>query len=267
MIAIVNEFFSQIIKDSRVHYMHLVHAISISFDNKTKISHVDRTREFPHATERDLLPRVAGVNIVLNAWCRNSTQLSEHHYSLDMQMLPLRNFSFDLTSKKTSSEGERGRDRSNERRDRWRRIRIFSQGPLRVTPRPSPATTQNTRSSNSPSPAMSDFFSRESELLGEGQLPPATASTVGVEDIDLDLAASAFPDISLDGSGDIPTPVPVPISTEKVAGSFSFDSFPEPTRATTTEVKITGNDEIERFEDQFPDIGASSSVCPHLLDG
>ncbi|KAF5382280.1 hypothetical protein D9757_008929 [Collybiopsis confluens] len=71
------------------------------------------------------------------------------------------------------------------------------------------------------------------------------------DEIDFDRAASAFPDISLDGSGDIPStsPVaPVPSST-----GFSFDDFDSaPTPAPP--VTVTGNDEIEKFESEFPDI-------------
>lgn len=69
---------------------------------------------------------------------------------------------------------------------------------------------------------------------------------------DFDRAASAFPDISLDG--DIPTTSP-PLNSGSAAppGGFSFDSFDAPA------VKVTGDDEFEKFEDQFPDIGVPSS--------
>ena len=77
------------------------------------------------------------------------------------------------------------------------------------------------------------------------------------DDIDFDRAASAFPDISLDGSGDIPTPTlggaPV-ISHQTSTSSYTdFDDFVTP--PPHNDVKVTGDDEIEQFESQFPDIG------------
>ena len=72
---------------------------------------------------------------------------------------------------------------------------------------------------------MADFFTTEDE-------------------IDFDRAASAFPDISLDGDGEIP----VPLRNDSTAG-FSFD---EP--IATHDVKVTGDDEFEKFQTEFPDI-------------
>jgi len=83
---------------------------------------------------------------------------------------------------------------------------------------------------------MSDLFSSETE-------------------IDFDRAASAFPDISIDGSDDFHTPAPS-ISKHDSIG-FSFDDFDPPPMQRATEVKVTGDDEIERFENEFPDIGVS----------
>jgi hypothetical protein len=67
------------------------------------------------------------------------------------------------------------------------------------------------------------------------------------DEIDFDRAASAFPDISLDGAGDIPA------SSAPNPGAYAWDDFD--TRPAQ-EVKVTGDDEIEKFEDQFPDIGS-----------
>ena len=106
-----------------------------------------------------------------------------------------------------------------------------------------------------------DFLARENELLGdEFSIPTNTggsfATATGGEEIDFDAAASAFPDISLDG--DVPS---VPVSTGPPAAapnrSFSFDDF-EPPRERTTEVKVTGDDEIEKFESEFPEIEVPS---------
>ncbi|KAH7883271.1 clathrin light chain-domain-containing protein [Phlebopus sp. FC_14] len=80
------------------------------------------------------------------------------------------------------------------------------------------------------------------------------------DDFDFDRAASAFPDISLDGGGDVPSlpaPAPPPAST-----GFSFDDFDTLPRQTFTDVKVTGDDELEKFEDQFPELDAGQSVSP-----
>ncbi|KAH9834143.1 clathrin light chain [Rhodofomes roseus] len=106
---------------------------------------------------------------------------------------------------------------------------------------------------------MTDFLARESELLGEeftGTPTGGTYATAG-GDIDFDRAASAFPDISLDGIGDIPAPA-LPAAPATSSG-FSFEDFASPPRERQTEVKVTGDDEIEKFEDQFPDIEVPSS--------
>lgn len=96
--------------------------------------------------------------------------------------------------------------------------------------------------------AMTDFLSRESQLLG-GQFSSS-------DDIDFDRAASAFPDISLDGSSDIPTPTlggaPVLSHQTSTSSYADFDDFTTP--PPHTDVKVTGDDEFEQFESQFPDI-------------
>lgn len=94
---------------------------------------------------------------------------------------------------------------------------------------------------------MSDFLARESELLGDEFSGGGTQGASGGDDFDFDRAASAFPDISLDGAGDIPSAPSAPAG----GNDFDFDDFDAPKH---TEVKVTGDDEIEKFEDQFPDI-------------
>jgi len=77
----------------------------------------------------------------------------------------------------------------------------------------------------------------------------------GADDIDFDRAASAFPDISLDGEGDIPIPSQPPPAAAKSNGSgFSFDDFDGPLTYKDTVVRVTGDDEIEKFESEFPNI-------------
>ncbi|KAI6113514.1 clathrin light chain-domain-containing protein [Pisolithus croceorrhizus] len=73
-----------------------------------------------------------------------------------------------------------------------------------------------------------------------------------MDDFDFDRAASAFPDISLDGEGEVPA-LPS-VSAPPVGSGFSFDDFGSPPRAVFTDVKVTGDEEIEKFEGQFPDI-------------
>jgi len=74
------------------------------------------------------------------------------------------------------------------------------------------------------------------------------------DDIDeLERAASAFPELDddLGGFGGAPAaPAPIPsIPNEPL--DFSFDPLPS---NTAPPVRITGDDEIEKFENQFPDI-------------
>jgi hypothetical protein len=57
---------------------------------------------------------------------------------------------------------------------------------------------------------MSDFLSREANLFGGEFGGTSNTSGAGGDEIDFERAASAFPDISLDG--DIPS-VPVPSQT------------------------------------------------------
>lgn len=105
---------------------------------------------------------------------------------------------------------------------------------------------------------MSDsLFARESEILG-GEF--SSHSRSAGDDIDFDLAASAFPDISLDGEGDIPIPTQLPsVNSRNNSSSFSFDDFDTPP-ARDPVVKVTGDDEVEKFENEFPDIEVPSAV-------
>jgi hypothetical protein len=74
------------------------------------------------------------------------------------------------------------------------------------------------------------------------------------EEIDFDAAASQFPDISLDGLGDIPSlPTQAPPISQSSSG-FTFDDFNTPLDKPETIVKVTGDDEIEKFENEFPEL-------------
>jgi len=74
-------------------------------------------------------------------------------------------------------------------------------------------------------------------------------------DIDFDRAASAFPDISLDGDGDNLAFATPPSHTPPPAGPFDLDAFGDPT--PTRDVRVTGHDaddEIGKFESEFPEL-------------
>jgi hypothetical protein len=115
-----------------------------------------------------------------------------------------------------------------------------------------------------------DFLARESELLGdEFSIPTNTggsfATATGGEEIDFDAAASAFPDISLDGDiPNLPVSAAPPSAGPAQSNGFSFDDF-EPPRERITDVKVTGDDEMEKFESEFPEIDMPSvslaSLC------
>ncbi|KAJ6497543.1 clathrin light chain [Mycena sanguinolenta] len=75
----------------------------------------------------------------------------------------------------------------------------------------------------------------------------------GSDEIDFDAAASQFPDISLDG--DLPAVPSLPTTTALSTSDF-FD-FEEPRE---TVVKVTGDDEIEKFSNEFPDIDVPQSM-------
>ncbi|KAG7449733.1 uncharacterized protein BT62DRAFT_978921 [Guyanagaster necrorhizus] len=84
------------------------------------------------------------------------------------------------------------------------------------------------------------------------------------DDIDFDRAASAFPDISLDGEGDIPVSAQLAPALPAGNSGFSFDDFnsPPPIFAKETPVKVTGDEDIEKFESEFPDIDVGPTSPP-----
>lgn len=75
-------------------------------------------------------------------------------------------------------------------------------------------------------------------------------------DIDFEHAVSAFPDISLDGDNDFTSfSSPPPAVSLPAAGPFDLDAFGSPA-PPAREVKVTGHDddEIEKFENEFPEL-------------
>ncbi|ETW74787.1 hypothetical protein HETIRDRAFT_391469 [Heterobasidion irregulare TC 32-1] len=82
------------------------------------------------------------------------------------------------------------------------------------------------------------------------------------DEIDFDRAASAFPDISLDGDSDIPSgPIIPTVTNSNFDGGFDLGDFDN---APVRDVKVTGDEdgEIEKFESEFPDIGVPEEVAP-----
>jgi len=76
---------------------------------------------------------------------------------------------------------------------------------------------------------------------------------------DLTRAASTFPalDDDLDGFGALTTAAPAPIqSIPSEPLDFDFDPLPA---SSAPPVKVTGDDEVQKFENQFPDIGGVSA--------
>jgi hypothetical protein len=95
--------------------------------------------------------------------------------------------------------------------------------------------------------------------------PSSAISASSPGDIDFDRAASAFPDISLDGDGDFPTPTAFASGAMGGGGGFSFDDFDTP---PAPNVKVTGDDEFGKFEDQFPELdvpGPQVRWLPHFV--
>jgi hypothetical protein len=97
-----------------------------------------------------------------------------------------------------------------------------------------------------------DFLARENEFLGGTFSPSAGGQLSGnADDIDFDRAASAFPDIDIDG--DIP-PIPQPTTTSNNNGGFGFDINSLVSPPAQQEIRVTGDDEINKFESAFPDL-------------
>lgn len=76
------------------------------------------------------------------------------------------------------------------------------------------------------------------------------------DEIDFDAAASAFPDISLDGSTELPS-APA-FNAGRTNSGFSFEDFDSSPPHQQTTVTVTGDDEIDKFESEFPDIEVPS---------
>ncbi|KAF8806603.1 hypothetical protein BYT27DRAFT_7191160 [Phlegmacium glaucopus] len=102
---------------------------------------------------------------------------------------------------------------------------------------------------------MSDFLSREADILGNEFSTSLRGNTSG-DDIDFDRAASAFPDIDIDSGDFISSQQPAVVG--QTSSGFSFDDFESPPfqQHKDTQVKVTGDDDFDKFENEFPDIDA-----------
>ena len=105
---------------------------------------------------------------------------------------------------------------------------------------------------------MSDFLSREADILGS-EFSTSMHRPTGSDDIDFDRAASAFPDIDIDSGDFIQSSQPAPpIVAARTSNGFSFDNFGSPPPPQKTEVKVTGDDDFDTFESEFPEIEISA---------
>ena len=110
---------------------------------------------------------------------------------------------------------------------------------------------------------MSDFLAREANILGDEFSTSLHGNTSG-DDIDFDRAASAFPDIDID-SGDFIQPSQPPVVASRINNGFSFDDFETPAfQPKDTQVKVTGDDDLDKFETEFPEIDAGP-VSRHFI--
>lgn len=89
---------------------------------------------------------------------------------------------------------------------------------------------------------MSDFFGADFSSFSNSK---------NTTEFDFDRAASAFPDISLDDD-DIPTFPNSPGGDTRTTSGFSFHDFD--TAPSQSPVRVTGDDELEKFENEFPEI-------------
>ncbi|EGN92761.1 hypothetical protein SERLA73DRAFT_98802 [Serpula lacrymans var. lacrymans S7.3] len=96
---------------------------------------------------------------------------------------------------------------------------------------------------------MTDFLS-ETDILGADF---SSSANNNADDFDFDRAASAFPDISLDADADVPS-LPPTHAPRPPTNGFSFDDFGSPPRESVTDVKVTGDDDIDKFESEFPEL-------------
>jgi hypothetical protein len=105
---------------------------------------------------------------------------------------------------------------------------------------------------------MDDFLAREADVLG-GQFSPPTNAASGGDDFDVDFAASAFPDIDVDGDFGPPEPIFVP-QTQARQASFS------PTSAFSQAPPISfGNEQTAAFSPAPPPMFREEEEEPEVI--
>lgn len=99
-----------------------------------------------------------------------------------------------------------------------------------------------------------DFLAREQAILGGSFSPTGLDGGSGG---DIDFGASAFPDLdALDGNA----PIPAPARSLSNGFGDGFDDFenipslPSLNGPPPTDVKVTGDADLDEFESQFPDL-------------
>jgi hypothetical protein len=90
---------------------------------------------------------------------------------------------------------------------------------------------------------MSDFFGADFSSFSGNK---------NTAEFDFDRAASAFPDISLDDD-DVPTFPNSSGGDTRTTSGFSFHDF-DTAPSLSPAVRVTGDDELEKFENEFPEI-------------
>ncbi|KAF8314971.1 clathrin light chain [Clavulina sp. PMI_390] len=107
-----------------------------------------------------------------------------------------------------------------------------------------------------------DFLAREQELLGGAFSSSGLDSAGGGGEVDF--SASAFPDLdALDGNAPIPSAPSRSIPSGLGDGFGDFDAISPSSAAPATDVKVTGDADLDQFESQYPDLdGVSQSTQP-----
>ncbi|KAG8933427.1 hypothetical protein FRC03_004306 [Tulasnella sp. 419] len=91
-------------------------------------------------------------------------------------------------------------------------------------------------------------------------------------DIDFDAAASQFPDLDDIGGGIPSTTTKFPDLNGSDGAGFpsledddDFAAFSSSVKAPPTEIKVTGDDVVEKFESSFPDLGQDAYTAPPII--
>lgn len=99
-----------------------------------------------------------------------------------------------------------------------------------------------------------DFLAREQAILGGSFSPTGLGSNGG----DVDFSASAFPDLdTLDGNAPIPSASARSLSNGLGDGFGDFETIPSMGSLNgppPTDIKVTGDADLDQFESQFPDL-------------